>query len=726
MAIVVQNNQGLIAPNSSLSTSFFYSSKPRGVVYLNWVLGTSNLNNMDFELDIPYYKALARWENYSDFEIEIYPEFNNSVKWLKINNADTHKSDLNDIIVEDGLTFFKKNVTFSFVNLNLLSLGYNSVGSLFKVFAYNSGVRELVSEGTLLVVLNVDRSFVPKVIIESSLDTWLGYIASSYYKNSGVYVSDKGLYVYHNTPISISHPNFTANISTFNYHSYITFDINEQWLHSLGAGTHDINFYVNYNQGNVPYKLVVTIYEDALPDLAISVLPSELVIDIYRNADAVSSLSATVFSNTNWYVNNDLPLWLTMSKNSGNGVTDVAFNFMNYTLLNAGAYKFNLPIKSAVASVDLPITMNLFDFVEYPFVEGGLFFTGEDESIEFNANEPDSFISLTMHITTYQLNIYKPIIYNREFKIPLYQGMGVFRPGKIVHELFAETQSITDLVSVFEGEYIKTQYAPAKVDFDIKLKSYLNDSVIRVSTIKNVLFIKGQKPYVTDSYLALLSSDIEQEYCSITPNSVIAFSFINRSASTIKIYVNGLLEDVKEVLFFSDNIEKSIRTYFQFENKYKVGDVVEYQVQSGLDTRVKRYLVMPNGPSSTHVLFKNGNGVVSAFELRGRVKINGAKSHTTQKKMRGMYEISKKIATESDYVVSINTGQLIKGDISIVESIIDATDVWISYNNKSEWIQVDAITNKTDLYDDFENEIGIVLEFNVLKTEHARVYPSRF
>lgn len=101
-------------------------------------------------------------------------------------------------------------------------------------------------------------------------------------------------------------------------------------------------------------------------------------------------------------------------------------------------------------------------------------FSEDLNSLDFLVDEEeDTYVQLLLEIKSFTLNIYGTVVYNREFKLPLYKGTGQFLVGSVVHQLFEEIKSLEEVVPDFEGNYSRSQYCQVRLKLILILKVML-------------------------------------------------------------------------------------------------------------------------------------------------------------------------------------------------------------------------------------------------------------
>lgn len=443
---------------------------------------------------------------------------------------------------------------------------------------------------------------------------------------------------------------------------------------------------------------------------------------VLKNIAYVPGQILQINSEENWSIDEPLEPWLQLSETSGSGEGNVVLTVVDYDEFPVGTEE-TLVLNVTIDELEFPVTVNLSvtDFIENPFLPGKLYFSKELNYLKFNSETAGTYINFAIEITTFKNNTYEPVVYNRNYKFPLFQGKGDFHVGTIVHDLFEEIESLSDVVPDLKTNYYKTQYRPAEVVISFEEKSFTETSEPLVSReIPMFKMMKGNRPFMTESQLALLTV-AQQEVTRITPQSFISTSFVY--VGTPRIIVrknNNTIEDFE--ITPSENLV--VYSYFRFADDFKPGDSIELIVVNGLETRSQRYLVFMNGLESTYFFFENDNGLIESYEFSGRRRINSSMKHTVQSKYRDLYSFDKKVFSKNTQSMTVNTGQLLKTDHKVITALITSPAVWCSLDNpEGPYFRVDATSSKVNHQDTSSEEESFDVEFNILENANVSIYP---
>ena len=636
------------------------------------------------------------------------------------------------------------NISESLLGLNLNSV-FKNVRSAFGevVLPESSSLHYEMTIDSSADISNVDVEFTPpggittrislsSVFVEDNLDGTFTYKITS---SSPVLIVDvtTGDYITWPEGSFSSSIGYTGYIST-NYKTAFDEDYNaaldftvDAVDGAVGSGLGTVTITANYSNAvfylvSTTANLTVTIINEVPAVPVNSVTPLVLNFEVVTAIATATPQNITITTTEDWDILDVLPAWIGLSAITGTGSTVVTATPVNYTGLTAGVYNATFDVVIGIETFSITLNLTVFNFLQNPFSPGKLYFSQELDYLKFNSETPGTFIEFNIEIKVFKINTYEPIIYNRPYKFPLFQGKGDFHIGSIVHGLFEEIQELSDFVPNFKNNYSKTQYRPAEITVFFEEKTYgVTVPGLVNSSIPMFKMAKGFKPFTTENQLALLTV-AQQEITRITPQSFVATSFVYFGTPRIIVKKNNAIIDDFEIE--EADSEKVIFSYFRFLDNLTPGDSLELSVVNGLETRSQRFLVFKNGLESTYFFFENNNGVPEPFELSGRRRISSPIKHITTTKFKKLHSFTSKVKAEISQTMIVNTGQLTKNDHRVLTALIASDKVWCSLDTpEGPYFRVDATTNRTDNQDTSGSEEDFNIEFNILENANASIYP---
>ena len=451
------------------------------------------------------------------------------------------------------------------------------------------------------------------------------------------------------------------------------------------------------------------------------VTPTPIDFFVVKNIPGASAKPLTITTLSAWTIPSGLPSWLTLSSTSGTGDTVVDVVPVAYSGMAVGDYTTTISINIDTDVFDIVVNLKVLDFIAIPFAPGKIHFSQELDYLKFSSTTPSTYIDFSIEITVFKINTYEPIIYNRTYKFPLFQGKGDFHIGTIVHDLFEEIKELSDFVPDLKTNYYKSQYRPAEISISLEEKTFgaVVPGLISL-TIPMFKMVKGHKPFTTEGELTLLAV-AQQEITRMTPKSFIGTSFIYTGMPRIVVKKNNTVLEDFTITPVADHV---IYSYFRFINNLQPGDSIEIIIVNGLETRSQRFLVFQNGLENTYFFFENDNQMLEPFEFSGRRRVNPNFKHITSKKIKDLYAFESKVKTTVDESFIINTGQLGKSDYRLISSLVASPNVWCSFDNpQGPYFKVDATTSKLNTQDTSSTDESFDIEFNLLEDPYASIYP---
>lgn len=464
----------------------------------------------------------------------------------------------------------------------------------------------------------------------------------------------------------------------------------------------------------------VTITNEVIVPIS-TVLPTPIDFFVVKGIAGIVVKSLMIRTFSTWNISSTLPPWLELSNVSGDNDTLVDVLAVNYSGMAVGDYTTTISVNIDAEVFDVVVNLKVLDFITVPFAPGKIHFSQELDYLKFSSTTPSTYIDFSIEIKVFKINTYEPVIYNRTYKFPLFQGKGDFHVGTIVHDLFEEIQELADFVPDLKTNYYKSQYRPAEISISLEEKTFgaVVPGLISL-TIPMFKMVKGHKPFTTEGELTLLTV-AQQEIIRITPRSFIGTSFIYVGTPRIVVKKNNTILEDFTIPAVADKV---IYSYFRFINDLKPGDSVEIIIVNGLETRTQRFLVFRNGLENTYFFFENDNQMLEPFEFSGRRRVNPNFKHITTQKIKNLHAYESKVSSSIDESFIINTGQLGKSDYRLISALVASTNVWCSFDNpQGSYFKVDATTNKINTQDTSVSEESFDIEFNLLEDPYASLYP---
>lgn len=450
-----------------------------------------------------------------------------------------------------------------------------------------------------------------------------------------------------------------------------------------------------------------------------SASPSAFVFDVIPGGNS-SSKQLIIKSLSSWSIDG-LPSWLQLSATAGTGNAVVDILPIEYDAFPIGTISSNFDVITPNKIFTIDVDLNVFSYINIPFKPGEIYFTKELNYISFNSLNTNSYIEFDFEIKIFKIKTYEPVIVNRKYKFPLFQGSGDFHVGSIVHDFFNEIDNISDVISNFKTNFYQTQYRPAEVKINIAEKSF-DSSIPDYLNVNVAMFkmAKGNKPFTITNQLALLTV-AQQEITRITPNSIIGTSFLYIGSPRIVVKKN---EKIIEDFTITPDLDLVIYSYYRFNNNLIPGDSLEIIIINDLETRIHRFLVFQNGLENTYFFFENDNQMLEPFEFTGRRKVSTPLKHITTPKIKNLFSYNAKVKTEINQTFTVNSGYIGKSDHNVITALTCSPNVWCSFDNPSgPYFKVDAITTKIENQDTSVTEEEITIEFNILENANASIYP---
>jgi hypothetical protein len=707
-------------------------------LYFFWIMNQAAPAAYIQTIKFPELEAVSIFELFTDWQFEVAPDYSSVVPFCNIVTGGTGLGP-----VASG--FHTKSLTIGFQNLNLLSAGQYFCYVQCMVSAVNpdTGLREVVSEQQLTIELQAQPTWLVnpfeiwyqgrEFIFTGMMGwEWRPMIFTHHLGDAPPALQDLFFYSRGCTfaPTTVaSDLVISAGFVPINmYFSKFLVGFNAG-INSLAPGEYTYTFEMSYFSvlGYVGATATIKLLVQPAGSGSLSLNPTEINLAAIVGGPAPDQQILSVSCVGAWNVVGLIPDWLQLSDYDGFNNSTIVATPINYNGLPTGTYTSTITIESGADTLIVNVTLEVTAFLINPFIPGKLYFTKDLDYLKFASITPGTYIAFVFEITVYKINSDEPVVYIREFKLPLFKGTGEFHVGTIVHTLFEEILKLGDYVPDTMSNFYKTQYRPAEVKISFEEmffeEPFINLWILVANELPVFKMIQGHKPFMTQSQMCLLTV-AQQDLVRVSRNSILGISFTHLGSPRILVKKNGTAIDDFIIVPFGASSPKIIFSYFRFINDTKPGDNMEIIVFNGNETRAQRFLVMSDGVESTFFFFRNDFGVLEPFEFTGRRRINSKYSHTTTAKFKNLNAFSQKAFSRNLQTLQINSGQLLKAEHKIVDSMLHSEKIWCSLTGPSgPYILVDAVTTKLQPYDTFNSDENFDVEFNILEDTDANVFP---
>lgn len=390
------------------------------------------------------------------------------------------------------------------------------------------------------------------------------------------------------------------------------------------------------------------------------------------------------------------PSWLTVSPNSGTYELNASVLPILAQNLSAGVYEGIIAITANSIEYTVAVTYTITDTVQLGMDEDAINFTDDFATITRFFNQPEYKINLKLTIKYYQYNTDVSQTKVLAYKLALFNSRTEFFVGRTLNNIMAELEALSQtpisILSVIESQdntVFNAYYKPSEINLQVDF-IHANDELLNRSiTYQDIKFLKGRKPIKVFPNTAVLNYYAEP--LRVTPKSFVFFNFYKTENHGIRIYKNGILDNVKGHAVGNDSV-----WLFKYQmNNCAPGDVVEiriYKMVSGaIDSDFydnaanyvsQKYIVFPEGKRSYHVAWENEHGVLDLMEFTGDISYNMGYENNIVKNYRDFKEYLRKIDSRRTQSVVINTGFVLQENPKRLDSLLNAKRAWIMYENE--------------------------------------------
>lgn len=747
--IPVSPPSGLPYNSNIVSNSSWKISPPE--VFFYWFMNSAPPGSFDVKFTFPRIDSIPEFSDFSEWQFEaaashlfffIIPS--PTVPFTKANGEDSYVGDLGDLNSENN---YDKVLSFSFFNLGLLNEGANQAVYTARVTAINPlGQRVIISEREFQINLFANAftfslnppfniAYIGKQFNFNVFPAVLLPVQLNYFQGGAA--PELEVFYFGLTPtgsfapdiLEVSDEIITSSVINIHpYFSKIKFSFDSD-IGDLSLGSHEFIIQIGRNEsivGTYPeirfsIPIVLNVFPD--PETDLSIFPEEIIFDVVTGAPPVAGQVLNVVSAFAWSLISEFPEWLSVSQVSGSGNAVILLNPQNYNQLQAGQYSavlsFQLSDGEDPDIVNVTVIMNLKVFLSTPFEPGKLFYTKQDDYLDFTTENINTYVELIVNIKYFTRDSESGVQTTRTYNIPFGNKSSRFHLGSVIHDFFEEIEKLQFAVPDVNSNYWKPNYRPIEVSISFQEKQYEMWFVpppLTQGSIDTFMFAKGYKPFTTSSQLALLSVQ-QQGVVRIHKEDPVGISFVSFDIPTVVVKRNNIVIDTLELNSFSGTL---IYSYYRFLNDLRPGDLLELYVTNGQESRSHRYLVHRDGKESTFIFFENSNGVVEPYSLSGRRRITSNYNHLMSERFRNLFSVDQKLKTKTRQSFVVDTGYLEPDDKKVIDQIAKSEKVWVGFSDfKDVILECSCITQRNLIDDTDQNEISYSLEFNILENSDA-------
>lgn len=360
----------------------------------------------------------------------------------------------------------------------------------------------------------------------------------------------------------------------------------------------------------------------------------------------------------------------------------------------------------------IPIT---HEVIELATALGPINFTLDENYINVFTETQNTFFELQLLPKTY--DYYQALSeYVFNYKLPLFNYFQKMNVGEIMHRLIKPFPVLT------LGNDIGKIHTMSVV---IKEIDNTTGVILNQLVQQNLQFVPGYRPEISADDCYILNRNTYPT--RITPNSIAFLNlFFGNDGGNYPmiIYKNGTDNTI-----FGENIEaiafKIISRKIDFSAlSIRQGDVLEVRVLvNETEYLSQKYIVFPEAKYSHTIVWEDEYKNRQALECTGDYMVKDEKEFVTHKYQRNLVEYLKKLKTNHDCKLQINTGWLLASDQITVDNLMESKRAWLVLNAETnDFMELVCISKSIDQVDSERALISFDLEFQINKTSYAKIY----
>lgn len=583
-------------------------------------------------------------DSYSDFKIVVTALYkNNAPHFIEIDgdyfsNGEIYPATLSDI---DNYLVFK--------DLENIPAGNYTVNVTYRLAGLKGGEWDYINHGFVTLNLNISGSGQPIIKAEKSVYTCY------YDKVKQTLSGDTIVTVLNNNPPKlISFTNDGTFEALIGELQNFTLSLNNtSGLPENGEKT--IIGKINIPQSpNQPLGTVISVFEIKIIILESSITLTPDRLDFYskKSLGEIISKEFSIINPNNLPFAITSPDWLDLSVTSGSSTTSVAVKNVNPHTLADGFYQGAIKVLFGDEEASLAVSLEVVSTFTHNFDEDYNFCLDSKVLTVLKNDKSAFFAKITLKMTF--KDDYNDVIVDVPYQIPFFRDLVTFNVGAKIHSAFLKNRkSILEEGTVAYSLDNKVHLHPAKVVVVLE-ELDANWEVLNNQEITSRLFYPGKKPKA----FPFLTNHMVRSYY--------------KGQKLILSYLSGLVKssDIVDVVVTENGLPSNAIARVKVEDgegKINYDLVKVFKTQ---DTEPIIYYNMDSDATIVHVQWENQNLSSESASFTGDYTIPLEFTHLTQKNMfTGNVE---KYATLSDNKIMINTGFILKGEVGMIEEIINS------------------------------------------------------
>lgn len=658
------------------------------------------------DLSIPDYTIRPEFTGYSDFRISAYITGQDFLEVNGLSNGDT---------AQPGIL----PISMVYYNFHQLAVGHYSCQIIFAITAKapDGSIHE-IDGYTIEPELGVDGqefSFSPaEIVIPHLKDAAPNFIGTFSVTCPGEWSllnsldENKGILKINNDTAQNQY--FTGNQ---------TLDITlSDGVNTLDVGIHrfSIWFYAPSGQGAMTVWVVVKRNLST-----ISVFPNKLYFTAIKGNTEAEPQDVFVQSPvalSNYVLSSQFEMTYEYLETPGNNFYHWHIQPKPANNFEAGNYQgfLMMDIDGQDYEVDLFLTV-LSDYDSNYDKE--IHFTKDNEILKFYSATPeDSYIRLTAEIKTFN-NLGAEKTYDRIWSLNFLAGIAEINLGR-------ELDDYLDLIDVPQPtNALRLLYKPLEIRITAREIKYEDETIANMFIVPYQYFLRGRQPI--DHYWL---NHFPEAPVRVTPNSIIQLNIYKTKGASEPIIMkrNGtVVETWQPGLFNANNYHRFMSRQFRFStiSNLEAGEKISFTYGS----KTRTFIVIPEGPHSTHIGWVNQFEVLDTFEFTGEFSFPMEYADSLSKNYLNWNDFLRKVSSEKTQKLIISTGWIFKSDVRIIDDLLMAQKAFVmNFNSqlgttfKETHLRVVPIAKNLVAFDSERSLYEFNVEFQINREHEDAIY----
>lgn len=379
------------------------------------------------------------------------------------------------------------------------------------------------------------------------------------------------------------------------------------------------------------------------------------------------------------------PDWIQLS--ASQGVNELALVVSSVALENfaAGVYTGTLRVDFQDANEEriVEIRLTVVETINNPYTSEGFNFSNDLKFIDFYNVGENLILEADYVIRSYDYEFgVAPQQFSFSESYPFFNRKASVHLGQVAQRYFQKmTVPLLPQGTAFnEPGQIQSYYKPLEMFVVFRIVSRNNGQVLFNEDLGRLEWVSGRRPLSSGLQGGALF--FKPAPRRLTKNSLLLFNYFQKGViASLLVRRNNNLIGNGAFATFNNNLFGMYYRAAELEQ----GDVLDISTSSSASFNsvgVQRYVVVPEGKQSNHIIWVNEYGVCDILEFTGEFTFGTSHEATDFLKYTNLVEIIERLDFTQENSLTINTGWVFKGDQFYINELARAPKAWFVKGNR--------------------------------------------